>query len=372
MLFDSSVRRELGRSFGATLVVILTIVITMMLIRVIGMAASGNVAPQDVALLLAYFALGYLPTMLALSLFVAIIVTLGRMYRDSEMAVWFAAGLTLRRFVRPVLWTAWPVLLAAGAMLLVVWPWAKRAGDELRQRYEQRSDLSRVSPGVFQSSRDGSRVFFVDSASEQGVLGHHVFVLARGAHGESLTTALRGQVVPEGDDRLLRLEQGQRNATADDGGRTVASFERYEVIIGDQAARRAQERDARVMDTLELLRSDDRRHRGELAWRFGMLAASVNLALLGIGLAATTPRRPSNWNLLFALLAFIVYFNLVNLSQAWVASGRFSLAAALLVLHGLVAAGALGLIRWRDQGGHGLRWPWRRQPPTTTAATGAA
>src|SRR4029079_9501683 len=106
MLFDSSVRRELARAFGATLVGILTIVLTMMLIRTIGQAAGGVVSPQDIVLLLGYVALGHLPTMLALSLFIAIVVTLGRMYRDSEMAVWFASGVGLTRFVRPVLRTS--------------------------------------------------------------------------------------------------------------------------------------------------------------------------------------------------------------------------------------------------------------------------
>ena len=48
MLFDSTVRTELARTFGATLVVILTIVLTMFLIRTVGQAASGAVAPQDV------------------------------------------------------------------------------------------------------------------------------------------------------------------------------------------------------------------------------------------------------------------------------------------------------------------------------------
>ena len=105
MLFDSTVRRELARGFGATLVVILTIVLTMFLIRTVGQAASGSIAPQDVVLLLGYVALGHLPTMMALSLFIAVVVTLGRMYRDSEMAIWFASGVGLSRFVRPVLRT---------------------------------------------------------------------------------------------------------------------------------------------------------------------------------------------------------------------------------------------------------------------------
>ena len=354
MLFDSTVRRELARSFGATLVVILTIVITMMLIRTLGLAAGGAVAPEDVVLLLGYFALGHLPTMLALSLFIAVVVTLGRMYRESEMVIWFASGLGLGRFVRPVLRMAWPVLGVVGLLLLFVWPWGNRSSAELRSRYEQRSDLSRVAPGVFQASRDGSRVFFVDRASQEGVEGHNVFVLTRQPPIESVVSARSGQLLAEGPDRVLQLDRGQRNEVdADSGVRTLSSFERYRVVVGDSVVRSAEAAPPKTMDTLALLRAPVRRHQAELAWRFGLLLASANLMLLGVGLAATQPRRASNWNLLLALLAFVVYFNLINLSQAWIASGRYAMGPAMLVLHGGAFVLGLALIWWRD---HAAVW----------------
>ena len=71
---------------------------------------------------------------------------LGRMYRDSEMVIWFASGVGLSRFVRPVLRTSWPVLVVVGLLVLFVWPWGARSSLELRERYQQRSDLSRVTP----------------------------------------------------------------------------------------------------------------------------------------------------------------------------------------------------------------------------------
>ncbi|HJV94529.1 MAG TPA: LptF/LptG family permease, partial [Albitalea sp.] len=138
MLFDSTLRRDLARSFGATLVVILTIVLTMMLIRTLGLAALGRVSPQDVVLLLGYLALGQLPTMLALSMFIAVVATLSRMYRDSEMTIWFASGVGLARFVRPVLHTSWPVLIVVTALALFVWPWVNQKSVELRDRFERR------------------------------------------------------------------------------------------------------------------------------------------------------------------------------------------------------------------------------------------
>lgn len=351
MLFDSTVRRELARSFGATLVVILTIVITMMLIRTVGQAAGGVVAPEDVVLVLGYSALGHLPTMITLSLFIAVVVSLGRMYRDSEMAVWFSSGVGLARFSAPVIRMAWPVLLVIGVLLLFVWPWGNRSSTEIRQRYEQRSDLSRVAPGVFQTSRDGSRVFFVDRASHEGSDGHNVFIVTRKAALESVTAARTGRLETVGNDRMLVLENGQRNEV--DGAnntRTLAAFDSYRVLADERSAREAGARLPRTMATIELLREPTPRHQGELAWRFGLLFAAGNLLLLGIGLSATNPRRASNWNLLFALLAFVVYFNLINLSQAWVGAGRFGFGPVMLALHGSGFALSLALIWWRDNG----------------------
>lgn len=355
MLFDTTVRRELARSFGATLVVILTIVLTMMLIRTLGQAAGGVVAPEDVVLLLGYTALGHLPTMLALSLFVAIVVSLGRMYRDSEMAIWFSSGIGLTRFVRPVLRMAWPVLVAVAALLLLVWPWGNRSSTELKQRYEQRSDLSRVAPGVFQTSRDGSRVFFIDRASQEGGEGHNVFILTRKAEHESVTSARSGRLETLQGERVLVLQGGQRNATDGSAGtRTLANFEEYRLWVDERVVRDAQTRPARTMSTLELLRDPTARHLGELAWRLGLLLATANLLLLGVGLSATHPRRATNWNLLFALLAFVVYFNLINLTQAWVGSGRYGFGSMMLAVHGGALALALLLLWWREHAT--VRW----------------
>ncbi len=368
MLFDSTVRRELARGFGATLVVILTIVLTSFLIRTVGQAASGAVAPQDVVLLLGYVALGHLPTMISLSLFISIVVTLGRMYRDSEMAIWFASGVGLSRFVRPVLRTSWPALLLVAVLLLVVWPWGNKNSIELRDRYQQRGDLSRVSPGVFQTSSDGRRVFFVERESSDGVNARNVFILAQQEHAESITSARSGRLENEGDSRYLVLERGQRNdVDSASGERTLSSFESYRVLASDGAVRSAEARPPKAVRTIELIRNPTPRNLGELTWRFGLLLGAANLLLLGVGLSATNARRASNWNLLFALLAFLVYYNLINLTQAWVASGRTGMGAALGVLHGAAFGVALALLWWRD---HACvtSVAWRRPRPAAVAA----
>jgi lipopolysaccharide export system permease protein len=366
MVFDSSLRKDLARSFGATVVVVLTIVLTMMLIRTLGQAALGRVSPQDVVLLLGYVALGQLPTMLALSLFIAVVATLSRMYRDSEMAIWFASGVGLTRFVRPVLQMSWPVLLVIALLALFVWPWVNQRSAELKERFERRSDLSCVAPGQFQTSSDGSKVFFIERDSLDGRTGRNVFILSTTAQAESVTTARSGRIDLEGDDRFLVLERGQRNEQQlHSGEKTLSRFEGYRVLAGDRVRSSADALPPKALASVELLRLPTARNQGELTWRLGLLLAGANMLLLGVGLSASNPRRASNWNLLFALLTFVVYYNMVNLSQAWVSTARISMGVALLAVHGSAFALAIGLMWWRES----ANARWRLRPALAKAST---
>ena len=367
MLFDSTLRRELARSFSATLVVVLTIVLTLFLIRTLGQAAGGRIAPQDVVLFLGYLALGQLPTMLALSLFVSVVATLGRMYRDHEMTIWFCSGASLSRFVGPVFAMAWPLLLTVGVLALFVWPWVNQRSMELRDRYEQRSDLSRVAPGQFQSSSDGRRIFFIERDNQDGRNGSNVFILTDDGTTESVTTSRRGRIEIEGTDRYLVLEQGQRNQeNLKTGERSISRFEAYRVLAGEGVLRNPDTLPPKAQTTWSLLTNPTSLHQGELVWRLGLFFAAVNMLLLGTALSAINPRRASSWNLLLALLTFIVYYNLINLSNAWVASGKLGAGAALLTTHGGALLMALLLLWWRD---HSTIWPnWlltRRRPCPT-------
>jgi lipopolysaccharide export system permease protein len=289
MLFDATLRRELARSFGATLVVILTIVITMMLIRTLGLAARRLGGAQDVVLLLGYTALGHLPTMLACRLFVAVVVTLGRMYRDSEMAIWFASGIGLA-----------PLRAAGAAHPGRCWWWwrccccssgpgATASSAELRDRYEQRSDLSRVAPGVFQSlARRPARVLR-RARQPTAWKAQRVRADTPAAAGESVVSARSGRC----DRRrrpLLVLEAGQRtDVDSQSGVRTLSSFERYRVLVGQSA--RPHRRRPRAQDTAHA-RAAARAHAappGRAGLARGHAAGHGQPAAAGRGPGATSP-----------------------------------------------------------------------------------
>jgi lipopolysaccharide export system permease protein len=351
MLFDSTLRRELARNFGATLVVILTIVLTIMFIRNLGQAAGGRIAPQDVMLLLAYIGLGQLSTMLALSLFIAVVATLSRMYRASEMTIWFASGVPLSRFVGPVLGTSWAVLLLIAVLSLFVWPWQNERSQVLKDQFERRSDLSRVAPGQFQTSADGERTFFFEGSASGAAIGRNVFIVSSHGSVESVISAKSGAIRNEDEGRFLVLRKGQRNEENESNGeRTLSRFETYRAEAGERVREAVGGLAPRAMATMDLLAKPTAPNQGELAWRLGLVLAASNMLVLGIGMSASNPRHASNWNLLFALLGFFAYYNFINLSQAWVTAGRIGLGMALITIHGGAFVLGLVLLWWRENG----------------------
>ena len=368
MLFQSSLRKELARSFGATLVVLITIILTIILIRTLGQAAKGAVDPQDVMLLMAYATLGRLPTILGLSLFIAMVTVLSRQYRDSEMVIWLGSGQGLAGFLAPMVRFAWPVLLVTALSALWLWPWTNQKTQELRARYEQRSDLDRVAPGQFQESSDGSRVFFIDRNSRDNS-GSDIFIATTDKRARTITTARSGHIELINGAQVLTLEKGERleilHAPAQDAPPIrISSFDSYGARISGDAPRSMDTQSHKFISTWALMRNPTRPNQGELAWRLGLMLSTINLVVLAVAMTRVNPRTGRSNNLLLAVFVFLVYNNLITLSQNWVQAGMIGLGPLMLALHGGVLMLALMWLAKRHQNitlPRWSRWPsWRK------------
>lgn len=376
MIFQTSIRRELTRSFSAALFVLVVIMITMMLIRTLKLANRGLVSPSEVSLVLGYMVLAYLPTLLTLSLFVSVAFSLSRMYRDSEMAVWFASGQGLLRFLKPLLQFAVPIVALVALLSLFGWPWANSQVQELRNRYQSRSDVERIAPGIFQESADGNRVFYVDTPPEGNeAAGAKLFVFARQPDSEVVVSASNGRLENKDTGRWIVLLNGQSTEIKNDQTLATAFFKEYGIRIGNPAPTPAQDKlasltqaEPRTIPTWLLLRESAPHLRAEFGSRLGMLFASINLLLLALASAHTNPRTGRSGSLMFAMLAFAAYYNMINVGQGWVASGKLSLPVMLLALHGSVfVATAVWLMKQDRQWSWRLRWP---RPHTNRATAG--
>ena len=342
MLFDSSIRRELGRSFGATLVVLITVVMTMMLIRTLGQATKGSVSPSDVMLVMGFTVLGQLPTILTLSIFVAVVGTLSRMYRDSEMAIWFASGQGLANLLKPIFRFAWPIVAVIAVLGLLVWPWSNLQIQELRNQFEQRSDIDRIAPGEFQESSDGTRVIFVDKDSVSEDSASNIFLVEQRQGREFVTSSKTAQIQTVDGARNAVLTEGQRVETDKATGQIkLTHFDTYTLRLDEGSPTQQARLTARAISTAALLQNPSPANLAEFGWRASLPLAALNLLVLALAITVVNPRAGQSTSLVVALLAFVVYYNLMSMGQSWVASDRMSLTMYLLGIHGGILALAL-------------------------------
>ena len=369
MLFHSSIRKELARSFGATLVVLATVVMTMTLIRTVGEASRGNFNPTDVMIVMGYTVLSDMPTILSMSLFIAILTVLTRMYKDSEMVIWFGSGRGLTSLLNPLFRFAWPILVIIVVLAFFVLPWAFGRIEDLRDRYEKRGDIARIEPGQFQESANGDRVFFIEKNSENKQNGNNVFIATKEQDKETITSARSGHIESMGPDKFLLLQNGQRlERTTGKPDLTVSVFERYGARVGADDVSARSYIPSSSLGTLELLETPIRQNLAELSWRIGLALAAFNFIVIGLAAAGTNPRVGQTANLGFAFLIFVAYFNFLVLGKSWVESGQAQFGPFLLVLHG--GALVMGLL-WLIKRHNNWVLRWRRRRPEATQGSAA-
>jgi lipopolysaccharide export system permease protein len=349
MIFQRALQRELAAAAGTTFTVLFSIIVTWTLISILGKAAGGRVASGDVVALIMFAMLNYLPTVLTLTSFISVLTVVTRSYRDSEMVVWFASGLSLVRWVRPVLAFGLPLVILVGSLSLFVTPWAKMKSAEFIQRFEKREDLKKVSPGQFRESSSSNRVFFVEGVSGESSVVQNVFVNTVEGTLSTVVVAKEGVIEADGKGgQFLVLKNGRRyQGTPGQADFQSMEFERYSMRVATKVTPVGTDLPANATSTQALISIPTGVARGELLYRIGAPITCFLLILLAIPLGFVNPRAGSAANLIIALLIFITYMNLVNLVQASVARGKVDFAMAWWPLHLLVGLWVMAMFAWR-------------------------
>lgn len=358
MIFERAARREFAQAAAGISVALLAILASTQLIRLLKDAAGGRIAPEAVLSLLGFASLNFMPVLLSLTLFVSVLMSLSRAYRDSEMVVWFSSGLSLTAWIRPVLKFALPIVLAIAALSGFLSPWANYTSADYKQRLSARSDVSQVSPGAFRESSKGQQVFFVEALSDDVTNVGNVFVanMQDGKLGVMMSSAGHQEIAANGD-RFIVLERGRRYQVEPGTPEfKVMEFEKYRVRNEDAEAKPADRLPNRVPIT-ELIFDSSNLARGELLWRIGLPVSALILALLAIPLSYVNPRAGRSANMIIAILIYAIYNNVMSVSQAWVAQGKMSFWIGVWAGHALMFLPVLFLFYRRIA----IRMPWQKR-----------
>jgi lipopolysaccharide export system permease protein len=282
-----------------------------------------------------------------LTLFITVLMTLSRSYRESEMVIWFGSGLSLLAWIRPVLLFAAPLVALVAVLSLFLSPWAIGRAEEYRRQMNLRDEVSRVAPGVFREAGSADRVFFVEEIAGDQTNVQNVFIAQMRQGTLGITVSRRGyRESAENGDRFVVLLDGRRyEGIPGDLDFKVMDFQRYAMRIETRETQ-AEEASTKAMSTFGLLQTPSNTHLAELLWRIGLPTAAFVLALLAIPLSFVNPRASRSVNLLFALFTYMVYANLLSIVQAWVSQGRLAFNTGWWVVHAAML-GVLALLFYR-------------------------
>lgn len=321
-------------SISAIFVIILGIVVAQRAANIVRQVAKGILPNDAIGTILTFSLVKLMPLMLSLAVFLAVLLTLTRWHRDSEMVIWMSAGLSLRQWVWPILRFISPIIVLIACLSLVVMPWATEKADAYREQLKKRDELSSISPGTFKESRGGDRIYFVESFDNLGQEVKNIFVQSSQHHKIGIITASRGsRYRAENGDHFLRMSQGRRYETSPGNLETsTTEFERYDIRIESKETT-PEATSTQAKNTRALLGNDSLVDQAELQWRVAIPISSFILVLLAIPLSFVDPRAGRSLNIMFAILIFIVYNNAMSIFQAWVAQGKVVVWIGLWPVH---------------------------------------
>lgn len=334
MLFKRSLQRELVTTAIGAFIVLLGIVLAQRVAYYIGVAAKGSLASDAINTLLGFTMLKYLPMLLSLTLFLAVLLTLSRWHRDSEMVVWFSSGMSITNWIRPVMMFALPVIATIALLSLFVTPWATHKGSDFKDQLQSRDELATISPGVFKESRNAERVYFVESFDELGNIVKNIFVQSRQHQKLGIIVAAQGhrEKAANGDDFLI-MESGRRyEGNPDTREFTITNFERYAIRIEPTQVQQ-EPPGIQAKSNIQLLKEKNPRSNAELQWRLAIPISAFVLVLLAVPLSFVDPRSGRSANLMMALLIYVIYNNLLSITQAWLARDKLSPIIGLWPVH---------------------------------------
>lgn len=339
MIFQRSILREKITLTAVIFFTLFTILTVFFLVRSLNDVNQGNISIDVLLQYLLVVSLGYFPLIMVATVMIALISTIARIYKDSEMVVWQTSGASHWAIFRPV----WMLVLPMFGFLLfmnaVIVPWTnqKMAAFKMDSTINQ---LNLVKSGSFQTTKNGERTVFVGQV-KVGVLPEfeHIFVAQKHEDKNLTVIAQSAKVQDSADGRsFLVLENGRQYLLEQDKGQVSSMrFGRYGLSLDDLVkvdVSKAKEKPVDQMFTQELADKGDASAMSELYRRFSDAFMIIPAAIFAVVLGYVRPRSARTWGVLMGILILMIYLNVIKIGESSISRGNWRFSQTMLWVHG--------------------------------------
>lgn len=315
--------KEILYTFIAVLLVLVLIFMGNFFSRYLAWAAEGFIASGIVLDLLLLRTAGSLCVLLPFTLFIAVLIAFGRMYKDSEMTALSASGVQTSMILKPVLILALFFTLLVAVLSFVVAPWTEDKTQKIMEHSEATAEFEGITAGQFTQLKDNENsVFYTEKIASDGKHMQNLFVQIREKDELTIYLANKGYQTtdPKTGERYFVLLDGYRYQLRP--GDKALQYQQYR-----KSAFRIEEKNVAIkprsiyqMSTVALFNMSSTEAIAELEWRFSLPISTLLLPLLAALLSRTSPRKGRFGKLFLAIIIFVIYNNALNLSRNWIES----------------------------------------------------
>lgn len=367
MIIRRYILREVAQTLLAVTTVLLLIFFSTRFVRLLGEVASGALPAELVFNVLGLELLKNLASILPLAMFFAVLLSLGRLYRDQEMVALNASGIGQLDITRMLLVLAPFVLIVNGFLSLYAAPWATGKAADIRNAAEHRSELSLLSAGRFTESKDGHLIMYVESLSKDRRELKNVFVQRRNSNNKSVLASNTGyRYIDEnnGDEFMVMVDGYRYEGEPGKADYRITKFSKHAVRISEKKVPPTyQRRTAKA--SAELWASENPRDTVELQSRIILPFSALAFMILAVPMSRVKPREGRYGRLFSAVFVYVIYNNLIGSSYKLVSTGEWATWPGMwwLPVLLLVLAAAIGI--WQSRGQ--IDWQGLLHKPVTGA-----
>ena len=359
MLYKSTLIKELFYTSIFTILVLSGIVIAQRAVYIFRLAAKGIIPNDTIETVLVFNLLKHMPLLLSLTIFITILMTLSRWYRDSEMITWLTAGLSIKKLFLPIINFCFPVILLIGVLSLYISPWAIQKAEEYKSGLKTRDEISSLVPGAFKESKSDNRIFYIEGLDELGKSVKNIFVHTIQKNKLGVIVSNEGERIEEktGEEYIL-LKKGKRYESMEDSKEfSTTTFDEYGILIEKETpnllrvgANAGLYEAIPTIDLFKIAYANKelrKKYTAEIMFRISQPISALILLFIAILLSYVNPRAGRSMNIITAVLIFIIYHNLMGVFQSLIGTGKIPLWLGFWPLHLFFALSLMYLINRR-------------------------
>jgi lipopolysaccharide export system permease protein len=345
--------REILHSFIAVFSILLAITATVMFVRLLAEMSTGVFSNAFILQLLMLNIIGKLSMLLPAALFVSILLTLSRLYSDSEVVAMWAGGIGPRQINQSIFWFLLALAAVTSVISLYLSPEAFARRDIVWARAKAEAEISGLLPGRFMEFRDGELVAYSETLSDDKREMENIFAKLNLAESQNLLVAKRARfsASEENTGRYIVLEDGYRySGSPGNVDYTVYRFAKHSFRI-DQERSESVISKANATRTLDLLKTPYAAYLAELQWRISQPISLLLLGMLAVPLARTLPRQGKYTKLAMGIAIYFLYGNAVGVMQTFVERGDISTTIGIWPVHLAMTVIVASLLYTQSSGG---------------------